>query len=63
MSWQQLAAKQWRHADGTSQPYFSREEIQLGMQIATASERTAKEQQTKKPQNTDAGTQPSTSRY
>ena len=34
MSWQELAAKRLRFANGTSQPYFSPAEIQAGMQIA-----------------------------
>ncbi len=63
MSWQQLAAKSRRHADGSSEPYFSQEEIQLGMQIASAAERTAREQQSKEKPKSDAGASSSNSRY
>ncbi len=39
MTFEQLAAKRIKFADGTSQPYFSPQEIQAGMQIsATATE-------------------------
>ena len=34
MSWQQLATKQLRFANGTSQPYFSPQEIQAAMKVA-----------------------------
>lgn len=36
MSFEQLAAKQLRFADGTSRPYFTQEELMAGMQIAKA---------------------------
>ena len=42
MSWQELAAKRLRHANGMSQPYFNRGEIQAGIQIAAAAVKTAK---------------------
>lgn len=34
MSWDQLAAKRIRHANGTTEPYFSSEEIRGAMQLA-----------------------------
>jgi hypothetical protein len=49
MTWQQLAAKRRSHLNGTSQPYFSPEEIQAAMQLSTTAERTAKEQPEQKP--------------
>jgi hypothetical protein len=45
MTWEELSAKRLRHANGTSEPYFSATEIQAGMQIATAAVRTALERQ------------------
>jgi len=34
LSWQQLAAKELRFADGTSRPYFTPQEIRAGMEIS-----------------------------
>jgi len=48
MSWQELAAKRLRHANGTSQPYFSPAEIQAGMQIANSAIHAAKEKEKEK---------------
>ncbi len=48
MSWQELAAKQLRHADGTSEPYFTPLEIRGGINlagIATKAAEQRKEQQ------------------
>jgi hypothetical protein len=45
MSWEQLALKRLEFANGTSRPYFSPQEIQAGMQIATAAVNLAKERQ------------------
>jgi hypothetical protein len=45
MSWQELAAKQLRHANGTRQPYFSPQEIQAGMKIAAAAVTLSEERQ------------------
>ena len=53
MSWQELAAKRLRHANGTSQPYFSPEEIQAGMQVAATAVKVAEERQ---KQNTSPST-------
>jgi hypothetical protein len=49
MSWQQLAAKRLRYANGTSRPYFSQQEIQAAQQISAAAERTAKQRQEQTP--------------
>ncbi len=57
MSWQELAAKRLRFANGTSQPYFSPQEIQSGMSIAAAATRLAAERQQQK-----AGTEESIGR-
>jgi hypothetical protein len=48
LSWQELAAKRLRHANGTSEPYFSAQEIQAGMQIAALAQKTAEEKQLQK---------------
>jgi hypothetical protein len=48
MSWQELAAKRLRFANGTSQPYFSPQEIQSGMSIAAVATRLAAERQQQK---------------
>ena len=51
MSWQELAAKRYRHANGTmGQSYFSPLEIQTGMQLAKMAVRTAEEKQQQKQQ-------------
>ncbi|MBN1588373.1 MAG: hypothetical protein JW888_02555 [Pirellulales bacterium] len=54
MSWRQLAAKQLRFANGTSQPYFSPAEIRLAMQIASTATRLAKEHSRKSPGKSDS---------
>ena len=63
MSWQVLAAKQIHYPDGVNQPYFSPQEIQWGMQIASVALRTAKEQQINQPQQGETSTPSSNSRY
>ncbi len=35
MSWDELVAKRIEHADGTSEPYFTREELEQGMSVAS----------------------------
>jgi uncharacterized membrane protein YgcG len=45
MSWEQLAAKRLRFANGTSQPYFTQQEIQGGMQVAALALKVAEERQ------------------
>jgi len=58
MSWEQLAAKRLRYANGASQPYFTRQEIQAGMQIAGAAVRTAeKRKQEQSSQSTSLSQQ------
>lgn len=42
MSWQELAAKQLRYANGMRRSYFSPQELQTAMQIASEALRTAK---------------------
>jgi len=42
MSWQQLAAKRIRYANGTSRPYFSPQELHAGMQLATIAQQRSK---------------------
>jgi hypothetical protein len=43
MSWEELAAKRIERLDGSSQPYFSHDEIVRGVQIAAAAVELAKE--------------------
>ena len=45
MSWQELAAKQLRFANGTRRPYFTAEEIQGGMKIAAVAIQISESQQ------------------
>jgi len=49
MSWQQLAAKQLRFANGTRAPYFSGREIRAAMQAATMATQLAKRRQQESP--------------
>ncbi|HUT09259.1 MAG TPA: hypothetical protein VMY42_02080 [Thermoguttaceae bacterium] len=51
MSWQELAAKQLRRANGISRPYFSPMELQAGMQISAMA--TAMAEQRKKSPGED----------
>ena len=60
MTWQQLAAKRLRHANGTSQPYFSQAEIQAGMQIAATAVAAAKEREQQTPPTTSPSSVKST---
>ena len=53
MSWQEIAAKRIRHANGLSKPYFTPAELQAGMQIAAVAVRTAKEREQNKEQKTE----------
>jgi hypothetical protein len=43
MTWEQLAAKRIRHANGTMEPYFTQEELTAAAQLASLSIRTAQE--------------------
>src|SRR5690606_17345134 len=45
MSWQQLATKQLRFANGRRQPYFSQQEIFLAMQLGERASKTVRERQ------------------
>lgn len=53
MSWQQIAAKRIRHANGSSEPYFTPAELQVGMKIAFVAVRTAKEREQQREQKTE----------
>ena len=60
MSWQELAAKRYRHANGTmGESYFSPQEIQTGMQLAKSALKVADEKQQEK-QYPDSINQPAT---
>ncbi|MGA2060301.1 MAG: hypothetical protein ABSG67_07445 [Thermoguttaceae bacterium] len=60
MTWQELAAKRYRHANGTlGESYFSPQQIQLGMQLAKAALRVADEKQ-QQNQSADSLNQPAT---
>ncbi|NLF07710.1 MAG: hypothetical protein GX594_06990 [Pirellulaceae bacterium] len=52
MSWEELAAKRIRHANGSTEPYFSPVEIQAGMTIAATAVKTAKEREEEKAKET-----------
>ncbi len=57
MSWQELANKQLRHADGTSEPYFSPAEIQGAVRLADMATKTAEQRkQQQQPQGSSANT-------
>jgi len=53
MSWQELAAKRLKYANGTSRPYFAQQELQGGMQISAMATKLA-EQQQNSPGETDS---------
>ncbi len=57
LSWQQLAAKQLRFANGTSRPYFSPLEIRAGMQAAAAATRLAEQRRSGPSSSDSASTQ------
>jgi len=48
MSWQELASKRLRFANGTSRPYFSQHEMQAGMKIVAIAAKLAKKNAPKK---------------
>ena len=54
MSWQELAGKQLRFANGTARPYFSAREIQAGMQIVAVATERARQRETKIPGKQDS---------
>jgi hypothetical protein len=45
MTWLELAAKVVRHVNGNTEPYFSRQEIQAGMQIGAVASKLAEQRQ------------------
>jgi hypothetical protein len=49
MSWEELASKQIKHLNGTSERYFSMQEIVLARQIAAVTEKTVREAEQKSP--------------
>lgn len=57
MSWQELAAKRLRHANGTSQPYFTAEEMQGGMKIVATAVSLAEQRQQQNPSTTASASQ------
>lgn len=61
MSWEELAAKEIKRANGTRQPYFSQQEMQAAMQMAIAAERAAKEEKPKTEEDSLGETDPARS--
>jgi hypothetical protein len=60
MTWQELAAKRYKHANGTmGESYFSPEQIQTGIQLAKAALKVAEEKQQQNP-SPDSLNQPAT---
>lgn len=57
MSWQELAAKRIKHANGTSEPYFTAEEMQSGMKVVAAAVKMADERQKQEPSTTPSASQ------
>jgi hypothetical protein len=51
MSWQELASKQLRFANGARAPYFSPQEIQAAMQVASAATQLAQKRQSNSKQD------------
>jgi hypothetical protein len=51
MSWEELAAKQIKHANGTTEPYFDRSELTTAMNIAEEVERQVEEQKKESQEN------------
>ena len=45
MTWEQLANKRIEHADGTSEPYFQREEVLTAMQVTQTAVNTVKQRE------------------
>ncbi len=50
LSWDYLARKQLKHADGTSEPYFTAMEIRGGMNLATIATKGAEQRKQQKQQ-------------
>ena len=57
MSWQELAAKRFSFANGTSRPYFSSAEIQGGMRIAATAKMMAEQRQKQDTRTTGSPSQ------
>jgi hypothetical protein len=53
MSWQELAGKRYRFANGASRPYFTPQELQAGIQISTMATKLA-EKRNKNPNQSDS---------
>ena len=49
MSWQTLAAKHYKYANGTTKPYFSAQELQAAVALAGNALKTASENEKQKP--------------
>ena len=54
MSFEQLAAKRLRFADGTSRPYFTPQELHAGMQISAVATKLARQRQESSGENSSA---------
>ena len=54
MSWQELTAKQLRHADGSSEPYFTALEIRGGINLAGIATKAAEQRKQQQKQGTSA---------
>jgi hypothetical protein len=54
MSWQELATKQVKHANGMRTPYFSPMQIRAAMNAAYAAIKTVKEQEKKEKQYSES---------
>jgi hypothetical protein len=52
LSWEKLASKQLRFADGSIRPYFSPQEIQAAMQVSAAAVQSASQRAQEKPSST-----------
>jgi hypothetical protein len=51
LSWEQLAGKRTRHANGSSQPYFTPKELMVAVQVAARATKLADEHKTSASQN------------
>lgn len=49
MSWEELSAKRIKHLNGTSEPYFTAQEIEAGMRVAAAATKRAQERPVQSP--------------
>jgi hypothetical protein len=54
MTWEQLAAKRLKFANGTTAPYFSQQEILAGMQVSAVAEKTAQQRSTQSSSSSSA---------